>query len=45
MKSKSFRLPEKTDELLTALATKLGMTYTQVLILAIDRMAKEEKVK
>lgn len=42
MKSTSFRLPKKTAVQLTALATKLGMTLTQVIILAIDRMSTSE---
>lgn len=32
-------------EQIAEIAKTLGMTYTQVLVLAIDRMAKEEKTK
>jgi len=45
MKAVNYRLPESTVALLNALAEKLGMTKTQVMILAIDRMAEKEKVK
>ena len=38
----SFRLPPSTMRQLRALAKRLGMTLTQVLIQAIDRMAREE---
>jgi predicted DNA-binding protein len=38
----SFRLPDRTREHLRALCRELGMTQTQVLVLAIDRMAREE---
>jgi hypothetical protein len=45
MRATSFRLPESTLAELAALADKLDMTQTQVLIIAIDRMAEKEKVK
>jgi predicted DNA-binding protein len=45
MKSTGFRLPEKTTEQLAALAKKLGMTLTQVVVVAIDRMAQKENLK
>ena len=42
VKATSFRLPESTLNDLEALAKKLDMTLTQVLIVAIDRMAAKE---
>ena len=42
MKSTSFRLPEATIRQLRSLKTALGMTFTQLIITAIDRMAREE---
>jgi predicted DNA-binding protein len=41
MTSTSFRLPESTMEQLRALATRLGMTLSQALVVAIDRMARD----
>lgn len=41
MRATSFRLPEQTIGQLNALATKAGMTITQVVIVAIDRMFRE----
>lgn len=37
------RLPEATVQQIEQIAQQTGMTKTQVLILAIDRMAKEQK--
>ena len=45
MKHASFRLPEKSLSDLRRLAKALNMTLTQVIIVAIDRMAREEKRK
>jgi hypothetical protein len=44
MKATSFRLPESTLHL-DALAEKLDLTLTQAVILAIDRMAGDEREK
>lgn len=45
MPTKQFntRLPESTLEQIEQIAKRTGMTKTQVLILAIDRMAKEQE--
>ncbi len=40
--STSFRLPIRTREQLSQLAERLGATHTQTLILAVDRMHREE---
>ena len=37
--SMSFRLPTATIDQIRALASRCGMTLTQVVIVAIDRMA------
>jgi len=42
-KSCSFRLPQEIAAKLRAISEKTGMSLTQCLILAIDRMAREEK--
>ena len=42
MRPVSYRLPESTVKLIAKLAQALGMTYTQVLILAVDRLATQE---
>lgn len=39
------RLPDNSSKQLAELQVKLGMTQTQVMLLAIDRLAKQEKVK
>lgn len=41
----SFRLPDGTRDQLRALCKQLGMTQTQVLVLAVDRMAREELIR
>ena len=40
-KATSYRLPEATLEQIRRLAAERGMTATQVLVVAIDRMARE----
>ncbi len=40
--STSFRLPTNTREQIDALAQRLGATHTQAIILAVDRMHREE---
>lgn len=48
VKSTSFRLPEGTIKQLEEIAEETKMTYTQIVIVAIDRMAmaaKKEKDK
>ena len=41
MKATSYRLPEATLDQIRRLAAERGMTATQVLVVAIDRMARE----
>lgn len=41
-KAVSFRLPEVTTEQVAKLCEALGATQTQIIIMAIDRMAREE---
>lgn len=42
MKPTSFRLPESTIAQLRALAARFGMTLTQALIVAVDRLAQSD---
>jgi predicted DNA-binding protein len=42
MKPTSFRLPDSTMEQLRKLADARGMTLTQLIIVAVDRMAAEK---
>ena len=44
MKATSYRLPEATLAQIQRLALERGMTATQVLVVAIDRMAREYEV-
>lgn len=44
-KQLNIRLPDNSIRQLSDLQAKLGMTQVQVLILALDRLAKQEKVK
>lgn len=41
----SIRLPKSVKEQLEALCIHLGMTKTQVLIVAVERLAKQELKK
>jgi len=43
--STSFRLPEITTAQLAKLCKVLGTTQTQIIIMAVDRMAREELEK
>lgn len=44
-KQLNIRLPDNSFRQLAALQDRLGMTQVQVLILALDRLTKQEKVK
>jgi len=44
-KQLNVRLPDNSGKQLAALQDKLGMTQVQVVMLALDRLAKQEKVK
>lgn len=44
MESTSYRLPAVTVAYLRALATRWGMTQTQVLCIALDRLAVAEGI-
>jgi antitoxin component of RelBE/YafQ-DinJ toxin-antitoxin module len=44
-KQLNVRLPENTLRQISDLQAKLGMTQVQVIVLALDRLAKQEKVK
>jgi predicted DNA-binding protein len=45
VKATSFRLPESSIEQLAKLAAQLGMTATQVIVVALDRMFQQENSK
>ncbi len=44
-KQENIRLPELTQQQLTQLVEELGMTKTQVVIIAIDRLYQQELSK
>lgn len=41
----NIRLPDNSLRQLSDLQAKLGMTQVQIIMLALDRLAKQEKVK
>ena len=44
-KQLNIRLPDNSLRQLSALQDKLGMTQVQIIMLALDRLAKQEKVQ
>jgi antitoxin component of RelBE/YafQ-DinJ toxin-antitoxin module len=44
-KQMNIRLPDNSLSQLEALQAKLGMTQVQVVMLALERLAKQEKVR
>ena len=44
-KQLNIRLPDNSLRQLAALQNKLGMTQVQIIMLALERLAKQEKVK
>jgi hypothetical protein len=41
----NIRLPDNSIRQIADLQSKLGMTQVQILMLALDRMAKQERIK
>lgn len=44
-KQLNIRLPDNSLRQLSGLQDKLGMTQVQIIMLALDRLAKQEKIK